>query len=175
MAKADTMLSIFQPDELVALFQAALLAGGADLPHAEALRTALAKIRQTLAPTQAEELERNTAGLPPAGRTRGGPAEPWLATLEEAVADGATLHIRYRKPESDEPEDRLVDPYGLIYRAGLWYLIGHCHLRRALREFRVDRILSAQRSGATFQPRADLKLTGRYADDWLRNQRTQHP
>lgn len=36
---------------------------------------------------------------------------------------------------------REVDPYGLVYRHGAWLLVGHCHVARAVRRFRVDRIL----------------------------------
>jgi hypothetical protein len=33
-----------------------------------------------------------------------------------------------------------VDPYGLLARAGFWYLVGYDHLRADRRTFRIDRI-----------------------------------
>jgi predicted DNA-binding transcriptional regulator YafY len=35
---------------------------------------------------------------------------------------------------------RDLDPYALVHRWGWWYLIGFCHIRQAVRTFRVDRI-----------------------------------
>ena len=29
----------------------------------------------------------------------------------------------------DSETERLFDPYGVVYRAGRWYAVGHCHLR----------------------------------------------
>lgn len=39
------------------------------------------------------------------------------------------------------PSEREVDPYGLVYRQGAWLLVGLCHRAKAIRRFRVDRIL----------------------------------
>jgi len=39
---------------------------------------------------------------------------------------------------------RVVDPYGLVHRAGRWYTVGYCHLRTDLRTFRLDRVLETE-------------------------------
>ena len=41
--------------------------------------------------------------------------------------------------------ERTVDPYGLQLVGDEWYLIGHCHLRQAVRTFRLSRIRSRVR------------------------------
>jgi predicted DNA-binding transcriptional regulator YafY len=33
--------------------------------------------------------------------------------------------------------------YGLVFRAGRWYVVGFCHLRKGLRTLRLDRIAHA--------------------------------
>jgi predicted DNA-binding transcriptional regulator YafY len=33
-----------------------------------------------------------------------------------------------------------VDPYGLTFKIGAWYLVGYCHLREGIRTFALDRI-----------------------------------
>jgi predicted DNA-binding transcriptional regulator YafY len=48
--------------------------------------------------------------------------------------------MRYQSGQGEETE-RAVDPYGLIFHAGLWYTVGYCHLRQDLRTFRLDRVL----------------------------------
>ena len=36
--------------------------------------------------------------------------------------------------------EREIDPYGLAHSGGFWYVAGHCHLRRGLRSFSLDRV-----------------------------------
>jgi predicted DNA-binding transcriptional regulator YafY len=43
-----------------------------------------------------------------------------------------------------------------VYRAGWWYVVGHCRLRDALRSFRLDRIGEVTLLDKTFQPPADF-------------------
>jgi predicted DNA-binding transcriptional regulator YafY len=57
---------------------------------------------------------------------------------------------------SREQTEREFDPYGLVYRAGRWYIVGWCHLRRGLRSFRLDRVVSASSMTATFERPADF-------------------
>jgi predicted DNA-binding transcriptional regulator YafY len=38
--------------------------------------------------------------------------------------------------------ERVFDCFGLSWRSGNWYAVGHCHLRGQLRSFRIDRIAS---------------------------------
>lgn len=62
-----------------------------------------------------------------------------LTTLSRAAQQRQRVRLRYRTPQQAESE-RDFDPYGLLYRAGRWYVAGHCHLRRSLRSFRLDRV-----------------------------------
>lgn len=157
----------FEETELVALFHAAQFAATAGYPHSNALETALVKVRQNLAPDQAAGLERRLSGFVVRQVPRGGTVEPWLGALEQAVADGATVELTYRKVEADEPERRVVDPYGLQFEYGLWYLQAFCHLRQALRSFRVDRVEGLVRTGATFERPADFHLVPQFDDRWI--------
>ena len=40
----------------------------------------------------------------------------------------------------EKTEGREVNPYGLVSRSGVWYLVGHCHNANDMRIFRVDHI-----------------------------------
>jgi predicted DNA-binding transcriptional regulator YafY len=71
---------------------------------------------------------------------------PWSKTLQvlrESVSAHRGLHLTYRSFSLEETS-REVDPYALTFRWGLWYLVGFCRLRGALRTFRVDRIEAVQ-------------------------------
>jgi predicted DNA-binding transcriptional regulator YafY len=47
---------------------------------------------------------------------------------------------------------RTVNPYGVVFQSGHWYLAGWDHLRRAERTFRLDRVKTAVVTNRTFQP-----------------------
>ncbi|WP_428268211.1 helix-turn-helix transcriptional regulator [Haliangium sp.] len=67
-----------------------------------------------------------------------------FAELEAATRNRKRVTLRYRSASSGELHEREVDPYGLLYRQGTWYLVGYCHLRDDVRSFRCDRIDSLE-------------------------------
>jgi len=67
-----------------------------------------------------------------------------LSRLEDAVSRGKTVGFTYPDAECGQ-RDRTVDPYSLFLIQGHWYLVGHDHLREALRTFRVGRIKGSVR------------------------------
>ena len=82
-----------------------------------------------------------------------------LLTLAAAVGEQRRVLLRYRSGSSRETE-REVDPYGVMHREGYWYAVGHCHLRRGMRLFRLDRVLEAEMLGETFARPVGLDSPG---------------
>ena len=72
-----------------------------------------------------------------------------LVALSAAAQAGTRVHLRYLTRQRD-PTERDVDPYGLAYRGGCWYVVGMCHLRGGLRSFRLDRVHSVRPLAAAF-------------------------
>lgn len=72
-------------------------------------------------------------------------------------------------------EGRRVDPYGLLYRSGLWYLSGFCHLRQAVRDFRVDRIRGLRRTGEQFTRPSGFQPWDEAALDWIQGRLERGP
>lgn len=66
-----------------------------------------------------------------------------FATLEASTRFRKRVTMTYQAAGTGSTSRRDVDPYGLVYREGAWYLVGWCHLRREVRSFRVDRIHEA--------------------------------
>ncbi|MDQ7728623.1 YafY family protein [Halomonas sp. SpR8] len=62
-----------------------------------------------------------------------------LETLTKATEAMRTVGLIYHSPQHD-PIARRIDPYGLVFQQGRWYVVGFCHLRGAMRSFRLDRI-----------------------------------
>ena len=165
----------FEPLELVALFQAASFARDTGYPYSDALAVALGKVARNLTPEQVAQLQRHMAAFSVAPAPRGGPVEPWLAPLEAAAAAGATLRFTYHKPASEAPEERTIDPYALVYRAGRWYVTGYCHTRQALRDFRVDRIQALAETGERFARPPDFQVPRDDDGSWIRVRRLAEP
>ena len=60
------------------------------------------------------------------------------ASLLGAVRRGRRLRIAYDSPRESCPRDRVVDPYGLFAKAGVWYLVAD--RARVPRMYRLERI-----------------------------------
>ena len=83
------------------------------------------------------------------------PASAVVVALSEAAQRGRRVWLRYAAASGEETE-RALDPYGLVYLTGRWYVAGHCHLRQALRTFRLDRIAAVEPRPETFARPADF-------------------
>jgi predicted DNA-binding transcriptional regulator YafY len=66
-------------------------------------------------------------------------AVPHLAALSRAVWEERRAEIRYAKRDAEVR--RLVDPLGLVLKAGVWYLVALSGRTRSVRTFRVSRVL----------------------------------
>jgi proteasome accessory factor B len=64
----------------------------------------------------------------------------YLETLRRAISGRKNVILFYHGLWRNEQTRRTVDPYGLACTRGTWFLVGHCHLRDAVRVFHVDRI-----------------------------------
>jgi predicted DNA-binding transcriptional regulator YafY len=81
-----------------------------------------------------------------------------LDTLRAALWGARQVDILYRKPRDEEGDWRRVEPYGLVCKAGTWYLVAYCHTRRDFRTFRVDRILETTVREEPVRPRPSFNL-----------------
>jgi predicted DNA-binding transcriptional regulator YafY len=72
-----------------------------------------------------------------------------LVTLSTAAQSRQRVHLRYRSGQQKDTA-RDFDPYGLVWSGGCWYAVGHCHLRRDVRSFRLDRIVAVDALPASF-------------------------
>jgi predicted DNA-binding transcriptional regulator YafY len=152
---------IFSDEEALALTLGLLLTRRLNLiGDQSAVEGALAKIEAVLPGTLRERLqavqETLLFDLPQASQR---PAAGVLLTVSHCTQQSQRLWLRYRSWGGAESE-REVDPYGLAYCCGSWYLAGYCHLRQALRVFRLDRILLAEERPATFRRPVEFDCLG---------------
>ncbi len=86
-------------------------------------------------------------GLP----ERDTPDTGMLLTLGAATRAGERLTLTYRT-RMQVTGDRDVDPYGLVFHSGRWYLVAHDHRSGEIRSFRADRIAGIAGTGQRFEP-----------------------
>ncbi|MFH8346736.1 helix-turn-helix transcriptional regulator [Streptomyces sp. NPDC018045] len=160
-------------DEARALFVLAAEGAHHALGLDGALGSALRKVMAALpAPHRpAAELTSRRILVDP-GRWRTGPRPAVdLDTLHTAVFADRRLRLRYRHSGESEARTYTVDPYGLVSKAGTWYLVAD--RRRRARLFRADRVAAATVLDTPVQRRAGVEL----ADAWeaLRRQVETRP
>lgn len=63
-----------------------------------------------------------------------------FSALESATRNRKRVTLGYRSASTGYVQSRDLDPYGLFYRDRSWLVVGHCHLRKDTRSFRLDRI-----------------------------------
>jgi predicted DNA-binding transcriptional regulator YafY len=108
------------------------------------LRGALRKLLAALpAPTRpgAEEAQQRVV-VDPRGWMRPSEELPWLPLIQEAVWAGRRLRLSYRRAGAEAAGERVLDTYGLVSKAGTWYLIAGD--RGEPRLYRVSRVEGAE-------------------------------
>lgn len=132
---------MFTDDEALALSVGLLAARGLGLAEAApAVSSAQAKLERIMPANLKQRVsaidETVQLDIRRASASTGNAA---LVALSGAAQSQRRTHLRYRDA-SGVVSERDVDPYGLAYRDGWWYAVGMCHLRHAVRSFRLDRI-----------------------------------
>jgi predicted DNA-binding transcriptional regulator YafY len=118
-------------------------------PDILAVEGALAKIERMLpeelrARVQAVQSVVAFQAVPPGPQ----PHAEIVSTISLAAYQRRRVELRYRS--RGEETLRCFDPYGLVYHWSRWYAVGWCHLRRGVRVFRLDRVISADLQAETF-------------------------
>lgn len=84
-----------------------------------------------------------------------------LMPLMEAIESQRRVQLVYVGKDKAELQ-REVDPYGMFYRLGHWYIGGFCHLRQALRIFRLDRLTEVTLLKTTFDRPANYNAAEQF-------------
>lgn len=150
MFTADEATSLFVGGELVKQFTDASL----QAPMA----TALDKLRAVLPRDRQDHVERLTQRTLVYGQTarRSAPeavAQRWLLPVQQGVVLRRVLRMTYQGREQAEETTRDVEPLGVVFYGGAWYLVAWCRLRKDYRHFRIDRIRRLEVSPVQFEPR----------------------
>lgn len=90
--------------------------------------------------------------------TRIGYQDPWapksayLTELQQCITDHWVVEITYHSFYKDEITQRKIHPHALYFTGVVWTMIGYCQLRKAMREFRTDKIKTLKITHESFEP-----------------------
>ncbi|MCX6048561.1 MAG: YafY family protein [Chloroflexi bacterium] len=152
---------MFSEDEAVALTLGLLLTRHLGLGiDVAAVEGAMAKVERVMPMPVNELVKALQASLEvelPISDKPHPPEAAVIKTISLAVQRQQQLELQYQA-WNGEVSLRTLDPYGLAYRAGFWYMVGYCHLRQDTRTFRLDRVLQVLLGHQTFTRPAHIDI-----------------
>ena len=129
-----------------------------------------AKISRVLPAVLADRLAALRASLGLTLRRRDTPSTgadtDLLLTLGTATRSHQRLALTYRAASPERVSHREVDPYGLVFHSGRWYLVAHDHRTDEIRSFRLDRITAATPTGETFEAPPNFDAVAHVTRQW---------
>ncbi|MDQ3410579.1 MAG: YafY family transcriptional regulator [Chloroflexota bacterium] len=152
---------MFTDDEALAVTLGLMAARRLGLAvDAAAVEGALAKVERVLPAPVRERVSSIQATLVTDFSARPEmPGTANLIALSAAAANAQRVRINHQSAQGATTE-RTIDPYGIVYLKGLWYLPAYCHLRQDLRVFRLDRIASIATLDESFTPPVNFDSMG---------------
>ncbi len=152
-----TRLTGLSADEAKALSLSGLPGPAAELGLGSVLAAAQLKIRAALPPALSDQLGQVQSRFHlDASTWYGATGEvPFLPDVADAVWRGRALNVRYRRWKEPTDVDRRLEPYGLVLKAGRWYMVAG---PGSPRTYRVDQILDLAETEDEFTIPASFDL-----------------
>jgi len=162
-----TRLTGMTVEEAEALFLAGMPGPAAELGLGAVLAAAELKLRAALPGGLGERAGwlRERFHLDPAGWFQAPDDTPHLVAAAEAVWRQRRIRLRYRRWKPPREVTRVLDPLGVVLKAGRWYLVASADDR--LRTYRVGQVLAIEALEETFERPDGFDLAG-YWQGWAR-------
>lgn len=153
----QTRLTGLTEMEIRALFLATLAGPPSELGMTRAFEDALLKVSAALPESSRynADFTRQRFHVDAAWWYANSHGTPCLQTIQEAVWQDRTIFMHYCE-EDGRQQSYLVEPYGLVTKAGIWYLIGMCENKQHV--FRVSRLSHVETTAFSFTRLADFNL-----------------
>lgn len=118
--------------------------------------SALLKIKAVLKSNEKNKLEYLNSRI--AYHEAWAPKSSHLESIQQAITEHFKVIITYHSKSKEETTKRNIHPYALYFSGAVWTTISYCELRKELREFRLDRIQSLEKTTDAFIPDTTFKL-----------------
>lgn len=172
-----TNLTGLTQDEVRALFMLSIPAVLDELGVSQELKAARLKLAAALPPAtrRDEAWARQRVYLDWTAWFQPEEPVPHLQTMQQAIWEDRQLHLKYRLEVGTYTKlaERLVDPYGLVAKAGAWYLV--CAEDGRMRVHRASRVLDARSADEHFARPADFDLASFWQAWCARQEEATHP
>lgn len=89
----------------------------------------------------------------------------FLQPIIQAILEHRTIDAVYLTQSRDATTERNIDPYYLIPRDQRFYLIGYCHLKQAIRTFRISRFQNVEITNLTYD-KGDFNVKQYLKNTW---------
>lgn len=83
-----------------------------------------------------------------------------------AVNENRTISIVYYSLSNDRVTKRKIDPYAVMMRDRVWYVVARCHLRNDVRIFRINRIKKVEPTMENFRLPPEFSLEEYMKNSW---------
>ena len=165
MESYRTNLTGLNEKEVQALFMFTVPGLLADLGADKASEAAMLKLMASLpAPFQQDAaFVQKRLHLDPGAWFQSEEEVPYLSLVQTAVWQNQRLRLNYRRGDGQWVK-RLIDPYGLVAKASVWYVVGGIRGEK-IQVYRVSRIMDAELTGSNFERPADFDLAA-YWQSW---------
>ncbi|MFF1420730.1 helix-turn-helix transcriptional regulator [Streptomyces sp. NPDC058280] len=190
LAGYRTRLTGLSAGEAEALFLSGIPGPAAELGLGSVLAAAQLKLRAALPAELRAQADRMSSRfhLDAPGWYAPDDEVPYLPQVADAVWHSRVLDIRYRRWKEPTDVDRCLEPYGLVLKAGRWYVIAGARAEAGAgagaeagsgprgprdvgpRTYRIDQILDLAVRDEKFEPPHDFDLAGH----WQRHQADFH-
>lgn len=156
LAGYRTRLTGLSAAEAETIFLSGVPGAAAELGLGGALAAAQLKLRAALPPELRAHADRIRARfhLEAPGWYAAEADTPHLGAVADAVWRGRVIEVRYRRWKAPTDVDRRLEPYGLVLKAGRWYVVAG----PGPRTYRVDQILAATGTDEPCEPPDGFEL-----------------
>ena len=167
-----TSLTGLTDSEVRALFMLSIPSPLGDLGLAQELKTAMRKLAAAIPSSSrgAETLVRQRIFLDSSWWHQEAGNVPHLQTLYQAVWQDRQISLVYR-PHPQAQVELVVDPYGLVAKAGVWYLVSHRNLQ--IHVHLVSELSAVHLLQTGFNRPQDFDLQA-FWESWRRDRENRH-
>ncbi len=157
-----TRLTGMTADEAEALFLAGLPGPAAELGLGTVVAAAQLKVLASLPPELRARASRlvERFHLDAGDWFRASQPVPHLAALSDAVWSSTRIAIDYTR--GDSPVRRVLEPLGLVLKAGVWYVVAR--VEDQVRTYRVSRVVATEPTNERFERPEDFDLAAYWAE-----------
>jgi len=86
--------------------------------------------------------------------------------IQRALDENVGLEITYQAMHGQKITERRIDPYGLFFSSGIWYVLAYCHKYCDVRQFALDCIKNLEITDRRYAIPKDFSMDTYFQSGW---------